>query len=140
MEGQLEKYGKEFRVMCAYATHQKLKTQCKNFWDSEYQKEMSARSVQSEYAMKMRSVGGKLGGKNRNKNIAITPDDKYIFSYNKVETICIINCETGGEVLEELQKLVPNSRFKRATPLLKGERKNLYGWSCEKFNDKVISR
>ena len=93
---------------------------------------MSARYVKSEYAMKMRSIGGKVGGKNRNKNVAITSTDKYIFFHNKVETVCIINCETGGEVLEELQKIVPNQNFKRVTPLLKGERENAYGWSCIK--------
>jgi len=93
---------------------------------------MSARSVKSEYAMKMRSIGGKVGGKNRNKNVAITSTDKYIFSFNKIETICIINCETGGEVLDELQKIVPIKNFKRVTPLLKGERKTAYYWSCKK--------
>lgn len=120
------------RVEGAYKTHDALKLKKKNFWSNEFQKEMSARSVISEYAMKMRSVGGKMGGKNRNKNIAITPQDKYIFSYNKAETVCIINCETGGEVLEELQKIVITPNFKRVTPLLKGERENAYGWSCKK--------
>jgi hypothetical protein len=127
------------RVEGAYKTHQALRLSKKNFWSSDYQKEMSARSVKSEYAMKMRSVGGKIGGKNRNKNVAITSTDKYIFFRNKVETVCIINCETGGEVLEELQKIVPNQNFKRVTPLLKKQRENAYGWSCEKFSNTAIS-
>jgi hypothetical protein len=127
------------RVEGAYKTHEALRLSKKNFWSSDYQKEMSARSVKSEYAMKMRSVGGKIGGKNRNKNVAITSTDKYIFSHNKVETVCIINCETGGEVLEELQKIVPNQNFKRVTPLLKKQRENAYGWSCEKFSNTEIS-
>jgi hypothetical protein len=44
-----------------------------------------------------------------------------------------------AEVLEELQKIVPNQNFKRVTPLLKGQRENAYGWSCIKFSDMVIS-
>jgi hypothetical protein len=44
----------------AYKTHESTEELSKkNFWSSDYQKEMSARSVKSEYAMKMRSVGGK---------------------------------------------------------------------------------
>ena len=127
------------RVEGAYKTHEALRLSNKNFWNSDFQKEMSARSVKSEHAIKMRSIGGKVGGKSRNKNIAITNKDKYVFSFNNVETICIINCQTGGEVLEELQKIVSNKNFKRVTPLLKGERKNAYGWSCVKFSDMVIS-
>lgn len=120
------------KIEGAKATHQLLKSEKRNFWSSNFQKEMSKRSINSEYAMTMRSVGGKIGGHNRNKNIAIRKIDKYIFSYENKPTICIINCETGGEVLKELQILKPNNKFKRVTYLLNGKRKSLYNWSCQK--------
>jgi hypothetical protein len=37
------------------------------------------------------------------------------------------------DVLNELNKAIPTG-LKRATPLLKGSRRNLNGWSCIKLN------
>lgn len=48
------------------------------------------------------------------------------------EVLCIINCETGQDVLNELNKFAPTA-LQRVTPLLKGERKWLHNWSCKKL-------
>eukprot|EP01026_Neomeris_dumetosa_P038790 TRINITY_DN3166_c0_g1_i12.p1 TRINITY_DN3166_c0_g1~~TRINITY_DN3166_c0_g1_i12.p1 ORF type:complete len:246 (-),score=21.65 TRINITY_DN3166_c0_g1_i12:1105-1842(-) len=107
------------------------------FWDLEFQKEMAQRSVNSEHAMNMRGVGGKKGGRTRNLNRIIIPQDKYLFYYNDQEAICIFNCETGGDVLRELNKVVPTP-LQRISQLLRGERKKLHGWACKPLNDVVI--
>jgi len=98
---------------------------------------MARRSVNSEHAMKMRGVGGKKGGRTRNLNRIIIPQDKYLFYHNDQEAVCIFNCETGGDVLRELNKVVPTP-LQRVSQILRGERKKLHGWSCKPLNDVVI--
>eukprot|EP01023_Acetabularia_acetabulum_P033846 TRINITY_DN31695_c0_g2_i1.p1 TRINITY_DN31695_c0_g2~~TRINITY_DN31695_c0_g2_i1.p1 ORF type:complete len:422 (+),score=43.09 TRINITY_DN31695_c0_g2_i1:347-1612(+) len=107
------------------------------FWNSEFQKEMAQRSVTSEHAMKMRGVGGKKGGRTRNLNRIIIQQDKYLFFHNDCETVCIFNCETGGDILRELNKVIP-TRLQRVSQLLRDERKKLHGWSCKPLNDVAI--
>ena len=105
----------------------------RTFWDPNYQKEMAVRSMARPDALKTRSEGGKKGGRSAKAGIAIKKDDKFTFFYKKQPVLCIINCDSGSQVLEELNKYV-ETPLQRATPLLKGERKNLHGWSCQKVD------
>jgi len=82
-------------------------------------------------AIEIRRQGGKIGGRMAKLGIAIQAHERYIFHYQGKETICIINCQTGTEVLNILQSIHPTP-LQRVTPLLNGKRKSLYGWSCEK--------
>ena len=134
LRGNTEEGLKVLRTLGANADlwHRILEAEGKNFWDPEFQKEMAKRSLARPDALELRSKGGKIGGKNRNKNVAITKKDKYLFLYNKIPILCIINCETGGEVLEVLNNF-KTTPLQRVTPLLKGERQSLYSWSCEKL-------
>lgn len=65
----------------------------------------------------------------RNLDRVIKQEDRYIFKYNGNNALCILNCRTGGQVLAQLN-LYKQTPLKRVTQLLKGERKNLHGWSC----------
>ena len=94
------------------------------FWNSENQKKIS-------------SMGGKKGGRMRNVNRVIQPQDKYLFYHNDREAVCIFNCETGGDVLRELNKVV-STPLQRVSQILRGERKKLHKWSCEPLNNIVI--
>jgi hypothetical protein len=132
LKGNHEEGLKLIRKLGAEAVHRILKAEGLNFWNSEFQKEMAMRSLARPDALEIRSKGGKIGGRNRHKNVAISKTDRYLFSYDKNPVLCILNCETGGEVLEGLNSFKPTP-LQRVTPLLKGERKSLHGWSCEKL-------
>lgn len=95
---------------------------------------MAARSMARPDAREIRSKGGKVGGRVRNQDRIITADDCYLFSYNGEEVLVIVNCRTGGEVLEQLNLYQP-TKLQRVTPLLNGQRKSLHGWSCVKLDD-----
>jgi len=93
---------------------------------------MATRSLARPDALEIRSRGGRIGGINRNLGIAIKSNDRYLFFYKGQPVLCIINCETGGQVMEQLQ-LYKQTNMKRVTPLLKGSRATAYGWRCEKI-------
>lgn len=77
--------------------------------------------------------GGKVGGRNRNLNRAITKNDRYLFLFENKPVLCVFNCETGGDVLKILHSF-KQTKLQRVSQLLKGERKTLNGWSCECLN------
>jgi hypothetical protein len=114
------------------AVHAILKEKGATFYSSEWQKEMATRSLARPDALEIRSRGGRIGGINRNLGIAIKSNDRYLFFYKGQPVLCIINCETGGQVMEQLQ-LYKQTNMKRVTPLLKGSRATAYGWRCEKI-------
>ena len=103
----------------------------KNFWDPEFQKEMAQRSMQKPDALETRSAGGKKGGRNKSKNTAIKAHERFVFSFEGKEVFCTENCETGGEVLEQLKgyenSTNQETRIERTTPLVTEDRKLAYG-------------
>ena len=121
-----------WRQLGAEAVHKKLKADKANFWNLEFQKEMGKRSLARPDALEIRSKGGRKGGRVRNLDRAIGKNDRYVFFFEKVAVMCIFNCQTGGDVLLELNKFKQTS-LKRTSPLLNGSRKTLNGWSCEKL-------
>lgn len=114
------------------ATHALLKSEGRHFWDPQFQKQQAQKRIQKEDALLTRSEGGKKGGRNRNLNVAIKKEDKYLFLYNEEPYLCIFNCETGGDALKQLHSAIP-TKLQRVTPLLKGDRGTLNGWSCKKL-------
>nr|YP_009184809.1 putative HNH homing endonuclease [Jenufa perforata]ALO62927.1 putative HNH homing endonuclease [Jenufa perforata] len=132
LTGQTSDAVKLWRQAGAEATHKLLKAKGSHFWSPEFQKIQVAKSLQKENALQSRSEGGKKGGRKRNINIAIKKDDRYLFFFKEKEYLCIFNCETGGDIVRILNKAI-FTNLKRVTPLLKRQRKSLYGWSCEKL-------
>lgn len=128
----------ELRREGARATHRHLKQRGVTFWSREFQKEMAQRSVNAPNSREVRSLGGKKGGKKRQANRILNLNDKYCFSYKGEEKVCILNCETGGDVLNELQSCIP-TQLVRTSLLLTGKRKSLHGWSCTKISMTISS-
>lgn len=132
LSGQLSEGVKTWKQLGAQSSHKIQKQNKKTMWDQNFQKEMASRSMARQDALQIRSQGGKKGRRMAKLGIAIQAYERYIFSYKGKQEICIINCQTGTEVLNILQFLHP-TRLQRVTPLLNGTRKSLYGWSCEKY-------
>lgn len=123
-----------WRKLGAQAVNKLMQEQQKTFWDPAFQKEMGARSMARPDARAIRAAGGKAGGTKTKQNIAIKKHQKYVFLFKGEPVLCIINCDSGTQVLQQLQ-LFQKTPLQRTTQLLKGERKSLYGWSCAKLND-----
>ncbi len=113
-------------------TQTNLKENGTNFYSADWQKEMASRSMARPDARDIRSKGGKKGGTTRNLDRVIKQEDRYLFSYEGDAVLCIINCRTGSQVLEQLNQF-KQTPLQRVTPLLKGERARLNGWSCVKI-------
>jgi hypothetical protein len=123
-----------WRKLGAQATNKLMQERRQTFWDPEFQKEMAQRSISKPGAIEARRASGKKGGIATKTNVAIKPEHKYEFSFEKKPVLCIINCSLGSQVVEELKKF-KETPLQRATPLLNGSRKNLNGWSCIRLNN-----
>lgn len=134
MSGMEENVYLAVRKLGALATHALLKSRGENFWNRDFQTEMSRRAVEKDRAQgfKDRSRGGKIAGDKRWANFLTTPETKWLFSYNDQEIVCVFDCSHGGEIMKELQQIYPNKEFKRVSPLLSGSRKKAYNWSVKK--------
>ena len=126
----------EWRRAGAAATHAKLKAAGANFWDSEVQKANAIKSASKPDAFETRSQGGKLGGRNRNLGVAITTKDRYLVFYENKPVFCVFNCETGGDVIKQLQAF-KKTPIERVTPLLKGSRSSAYNWKLELIREQA---
>lgn len=133
LKGSMTESRKAWKKAGAKKTHDIQKRKGTTVYSPEWQKEMATRSMARPDARKIRSEGGKKGGKIRNLDRVIKQEDCYLFKYEGNEVLCIINCRTGGEVLEQLQ-LYRKTPLKRVSQLLNGSRKTLNGWSCVKIN------
>lgn len=138
LTGQMNEARHIWRRLGAEATHSLLSSQNANFWNSEFQTEMASRSMAREDALEIRSEAGRVGGRARNLNRVITAKDRYLFFYKREPVFCILNCETGGDVIKVLQLFSLQTEEKkqwpqRVTRLLRDSTKSLNGWSCEKI-------
>lgn len=97
----------------------------------------AAKSMARTDSHLIRSLSGKQGGYNRNINRVITKNSKVLFFFEGVPFLCVFNCQTGGDVLKELQK-AKKTNLTRVSPLLTKKRKTLYGWSCSPINIDLI--
>lgn len=133
LEGDKAESRRLWRIEGSKAVHKKLKEEGRSFWDPECQKMLADRSMSRPDALQIRSEGGKKGGRTRNLNRAISKSDRYLFLFNNEPVLCCFNCETGGDVLTQLHAF-KKTNLVRASQLLNGSRKSLYGWSCKKLN------
>lgn len=133
LKGSMAEASKVWKVLGAEATHKIQKQNGTTMYSPEWQKEMAARSMAHPDALGIRSRGGKIGGTTRNLDRAIKQENRYLFKYKGNDALCILNCRTGGQVLEQLN-LYQQTPLQRVTPLLKGTRKTLHGWSCVQLN------
>lgn len=121
-----------WRQLGAKATHQIQKEKYQTFYNSDFQKNMAKRSLARPDALEIRSKGGKIGGTKCHLDRAIKAHQCFVFSYQSKEVLCIFNCRTGGQVLEQLNQYKKTS-LQRVTPLIKGVRQSLNGWSCYQY-------
>lgn len=132
MRGLSEESLTIWRQLGAYASHKVQKESKKSFWNVEQQKENARKSMSRPDALQTRSKGGKKGGRIKSLDVVISKDQGYLFYFEGFPLICILNCETGGDVLNELNKIKPTNMI-RVSPLLTGKRKYAYGWSCQRI-------
>ena len=130
LQGNLTDALISWRRAGGFATQQILRQEGRTVYDPNWQREMAQRSMQRPDALQIRSEGGRRGGRQRNRNRVINNHQRFLFKWQGEPCLCIINCETGGQVLEQLQLAHPTS-IKRVTSLLNRTRKSAYGWSCE---------
>ena len=135
LAGELEQSRAEWQKAGAYASHLVQQLNETGFWDKKAQRERAFRSLDKADARETRSRGGKIAGAKRWKDVAIQKDKRYVFSHEGKELLCILNCETGGDVVRELDRCIPNTGIQRVTPLLNGSRKTASGWSCQKIEN-----
>jgi hypothetical protein len=138
LKGSMNESRTIWKQLGAEKTHLIQKQNGTTIYSIDWQKEMAARSMARPDALEIRSKGGKVGGRTRNLDRVIKQNDRYIFSLEgtgtrgtKCEVLCIINCRTGGDVLEQLN-FYKQTPLQRVTPLLNASRKSLHGWSCKK--------
>ena len=141
LKGLTRESKKIWASLGAAASHEVQKNKGVNFWNKDYQRTMARRSMERSDALQIRSEGGKKGGRNKSIDIAINANQRFVFSFKNEEVLCIMNCETGGDVTEQL-KMYENctgqiTKLDRATALLKRTRLTDRGWSCEPLEDKV---
>lgn len=132
LKGQCNEASKKWKQAGAYASHEEQRKNQTGFWDVQKQTDRARRSMLRPDALEIRSEGGKKGGRQRWLNKAITESDRYVWSYKGEPVVCTINCQTGGDIVTELQKVIPTP-LKRVTPLLNGTRSTSYSWSCKKI-------
>ncbi len=117
----------------AEAVHEILEKEKKNFWNQEFQREQAAKSMRHPNAIQIRSEGGKKGGYNAHRNQIVKLEDRYLFSFQHEELLCVFNCETGGDVVRELNK-AHETRIVSVSSLIQGKRSSSYGWTVIKIS------
>lgn len=62
-------------------------------------------------------------------------DIYFTFYYKNNPALCVFNCQTGGDIVRILQSYPEKEKYPyRVSGLLKGTKKSLHGWSCEKIS------
>lgn len=141
LAGQMSEAARAWKQAGAYASHKVQRDAGRHFWNPDFQAEMGRRSLAKPDAKLVRSIGGRKGGITTKRGVAIQPHHRYTFSYEGNEVVSVLNCQTGQEVLEILQQIVPTT-IQRVTPLLNGTRSSSHGWTCKRLLDgpKVTGR
>lgn len=114
------------------AVNVKLKKEGRLMHDPQWQKEMAKRSMEKDNAKQTRSEGGKKGGRKRHENRILRVEDRYEWSVDDKPFLCTFNFNFGSDLLNDLQAARPTN-LQRVSPLITGQRKKLYGWSCKKI-------
>lgn len=110
----------------------KFKREGRMMYNSEFQKEMAKRSIARPDAREIRSDAGKKGNRKRHQNRTVKKEDAYLWFFQKTPFLCTFGFDNGGDLCKELNRAQP-TKLQRVWPLIKGHKKSLYGWSCEKI-------
>lgn len=116
------------------AVNVQFKNEKRLMHDPAYQLEMARRSMARTDALETRSQGGKKGGKKRQANRILRVEDRYEWSFNDQPFLCTFGLNSGGDVLRILNA-AQGTNLTRASQLITGKRKRLYGWSCRKLEN-----
>ncbi len=115
------------------AVNRQFKQEGRLMHDPEWQREMGRRSMARADALQIRSEGGKVGNRKRHKNRTVRKDDRYLWLVDGQPFMCTFGFDNGGDLLKALHQARPTG-LQRVSQLIRGSRKFLYGWSCQKIN------
>jgi hypothetical protein len=133
MKGMEKEGFQAFQQAGGQAVNRLLKEKGSMMFDSSFQKEMAKRSMARPDARAIRSAGGKKGNQKRHQNVTVRKEDHYLWYFQNKPFLCTYGFDNGGDLLRELFK-AKETPLLRVTPLIKGEKCSLHGWSCEKLN------
>jgi hypothetical protein len=131
LNGSMTKAARAWKQAGAYASHQVQKKLRGQIFSIEHQKKAAANSLARPDAFKIRSKGGKKGGRKTQENRVVTATDKFVWLYEKKKVLCTFNCKTGQDILDELNQYKQTNMI-RVSPVLRKTRYKAYGWSCLK--------
>lgn len=123
---------KAFQQAGGQAVNKIFKKEGRLMHDPEFQKEMSKRSMARRDACQIRRKGGKIGNRKRHQNITVQKEDWILWFFQKEPFLCSFGFDNGGDLLRELFK-AKETPLQRVSPLVKGTKKSLHGWSCQKI-------
>lgn len=131
MTGSAEKF-RAFQQAGGQAANRIFREEKRQMFDPEFQREMARRSIERPDARAIRSEGGKKGNRVRHQNVTVRKEDRYTWNFRAQPFLCTFGFDNGGDLLKELYKAQP-TKLARVTPLIKGEKRSLHGWSYEKI-------
>jgi len=132
MKDMKEEGMKAFQQAGGQAVNRLFKEEGRLMHDPNFQKEMAKRSMARPDAREIRSIAGKIGNRKRHQNVTVRKEDRYLWFFRNKPLFCTFGFENGGDILRELSK-VKQTPLQRVTPLIKGEKRSLHGWSCQKL-------
>ena len=149
LENAMDFAKKSLKQAGAYASHDVQRAKQIGFFNPDLADEIALKGSQASLArpdaIELRKEAGKVGGKLARACSVVRPEDKYLWYYNgarkgsgtqiteKGEPVCCtFNCSLGSEIVEILNSIY-SSNLEKITPVIQGERKSTYGWSCEKI-------
>jgi len=133
MKGMGEEGMRAFQQAGGQAVNRLLKQEGRVMHDPNFQKEMAARSRARPDALEIRSSAGKKGSRVRHRNVTVRQEDRYLWYFKNEPFLCTFGFDNAGDLLKELDK-AKETPLLRVSPWIKGTKRSLYGWSCEKCN------
>lgn len=132
MKEMKEEGMKAFQQAGGQAVNRIFKKESRLMHDPVFQKEMAKKSMARLDARQIRSSAGKIGNRKRHQNVTVLLLDHYLWFFQNEPFLCTFGFDNGGDLLRELFK-AKETRLQRVTPLIKGEKRSLHGWSCQKI-------
>lgn len=123
----------ETRRLAARISHPINRQNGVGVFNHDHQIAAAQASMRRPDALEIRRKGGRIGGKNAKRNIAIQPSQRFCFSFHNQERVCIFGCDLGSTVVQILNTIEPNTGLTRVSPLLLGKRRSAYGWTCQEI-------
>ena len=128
---------RETRRLAALMSHEKNRQNGVGVFNRDHQIAAARASMLRPDAREIRRRGGQVGGKNAKRNIAIQPSQRFCFSFQNQERVCIFGCDLGSTIVQILNTIEPNTNLSRVSLLLSGKRKSASGWTCQEIKPSV---